>query len=100
MARWQPAKWRPWPPSVPLPTCAQNYTGLLTGELKGAPIICIANGGSIRSSVPVGNITEAAIIDIFPFGNWWVGGWAAAVLADGPRQAISWALLGSPFCHS
>ncbi|KAJ6500851.1 Metallo-dependent phosphatase-like protein [Mycena sanguinolenta] len=36
---------------------------------QSAPAGCILNGGGIRVSIPVGNITRGDVITAFPFGN-------------------------------
>lgn len=72
----------------------QNYTAALGGELKGVPVVCLFNGGGVRASVPVGNITQDSIVSIFPFGNWCahvvVGERAAGGAAAGVHDLLLW----------
>ena len=38
----------------------------------GSPLLCLANGGGIRASIPAGPVTQGQIITVSPFGNWCV----------------------------
>lgn len=38
-------------------------------ESEGTPLVCLANGGGVRSALPAGDVTYGDITTVFPFGT-------------------------------
>jgi len=69
-----------------------NLSNLITDALRdliilrpafnpqNLPVVCVTNGGGIRASIPVGNVTVGGAISVLPFGNT-----VATVIVTGAR---------------